>query len=69
MVTNQKILDRFTFFETSEDASGTHKNFTRLGRGNHEIPGGGGWYPMWVPKPLVSEELKLLSGKSAKNDS
>ena len=44
-----------------------HKNFTLLGQGSNEIPGEGSgpWYPMWVPIPLVTEGLNLVS-KSAK---
>ena len=57
MVTKQKIFDQLYFFETVMDEPIPHKNFTLLGQGSHEIPGGVGptppWYPMWVPIPLV----------------
>ena len=48
MVTKQKILINFTFYETFTDEPIPHKNFTFLGQGSYEISD-------VVPKPLVSE--------------
>ena len=52
MVTKQKILINFTFFEAVRDETIAYKNFTLLGQGSHEIPGGSSS----TPPPLVSDE-------------
>ena len=49
MVTNKRYLINFTFFETVRDEPIPHKNFTLLGQGSHEIPGGS------ARPPLVSD--------------
>ena len=46
---NKRYLIDFKFLETLEDAPSTHKNFTLLGQGNDEIPGGS------ARTPLVSD--------------
>ena len=53
MMTKQRYLTNFTFYETFKDEPITHKNFTFLGQGSYEIPGRVG--P--TPPPLVSEGL------------
>ena len=40
MVTKQKIFDQLYFYETVGDEPIPHKNFTLLGQGSYEIPGG-----------------------------
>ena len=60
---NERYLINFTFHETFKDEPIPHKNFSILGQGSHEIPGGVTWpllwNPMWVPKPLVTEGLSI----------
>ena len=52
------FLINFSFYEMFKDAPVPHKNFTLLGQGNHETLGGDRpWYPLWVPKPLITEGL------------
>ena len=41
VVTKQRYLINFTFFETFKDEPIPHKNFTFLGEGSYEITGGG----------------------------
>ena len=65
MVTKQRYLIKFTFYETFKDEPIPLKNFTFLRQGSDEILGGVGPTPHpplvsdVVPKPLVSEGLKL----------
>ena len=40
MVTKQRYLINFTFYETFKDEPIPHKNFTLLGQGSYEITGG-----------------------------
>ena len=59
MVTKQKIFDQLYFYETVMDESIPHQNFTLLGQGSLEIPGGSARLPPpvseWVPILLVTE--------------
>ena len=63
MVTKQKYLTNFTFYETFKDESIPHKNFTFLGQGSYEITGARPPNPPLlsdvVSKPLVSEGLNF----------
>ena len=61
---NKRYVINFTFYETFKDEPMPHKNFTFLGQGSYEITGGRGSArpPLVsdvVPKPLVSEGLRL----------
>ena len=64
MVTKQRYLINFTFYETFKDEPIPHKNFTLLGQGSYEITGGVDPTPPpplvsdVVPKRLVSEGLR-----------
>ena len=59
---SRRYLINFTFYETFKDDPIPRKDLTFLRHGSHEIlgedrpsPFPSPWYPMWIPKPLVSE--------------
>ena len=58
MVTKQKI--NFTFYEAFKDEPIPHKNFTLLGQGSHEIPGG--------DPPVSDVGTKTLGNRRVKID-
>ena len=45
---NERYLINFTFYETFKDEPIPHTNFTILGQGSHEIPGGDHPTPLLV---------------------